>query len=246
MNVDLSAGSPRDGVAWPAGTLLARLGARARADLLDLGSPRAFGPGRVLIRQGEPGMHVYLLTSVRAGASACVKVSARLANGAESLLDITVSGDVVGEMTLLRGVARTATVTTCSPVRARVISGGEFLGFLARHEEAWPAVGGMVADRLVWANDRRLEFAGYPVLARLARALSVLTARHGYRTSAGHDLGVRLSHDELGKLIGAGRDAIGKAVARLRDEGLISVRYRRITVLALPALSAYADHHMSR
>ncbi|MEU4231263.1 Crp/Fnr family transcriptional regulator [Nonomuraea sp. NPDC026600] len=231
----------KDNGRWAAGTLLARLGDDARKHLLELVPPRSYKPGRVLLHQGEIGNHVYILTSARPGTPACVKVSARLANGTESLLGIRVSGDAVGELAVLRGSARSATVTTCSPTDAYVIPRKEFLDFLGRYPEAWPAIGGMIADRLDWANQRRLDFVGYPVPVRLARVLAALAERHGAKVEGGYDLGVRLSQEELGRLIGAGKDAVGKAIVKLKDAGLITVQYRGIVVTTLADLRLYAD-----
>ncbi|WP_049556570.1 Crp/Fnr family transcriptional regulator [Nonomuraea sp. SBT364] len=226
---------------WPTRTFLARLGDDARRNLLGLAPPRAYGPGRVLLHQGESSSHVFILTSARPGASACVKVSARLANGTEILLGIRVSGDAVGELGVLRGSTRQATVTTCSPTNAYVIPHREFMGFLRRYPEGWPAISGMIADRLDWANQRRLDFVGYSVPVRLARVLTALTERHGSKVEGGHDLGVRLSQEELGRLIGAGKDAIGKAIGSLKDAGLITVHYRGIVVRSVARLRSYAD-----
>src|SRR5438270_3631071 len=100
---------------WPMGTFMARLTDKARKDLLMLKRPQRFLPETVLLTQGESSQQVYLLRSATLGTSACVKVSARLANGTEALLGIRVSGDVVGELAGLRGSSRNATVTTCSP-----------------------------------------------------------------------------------------------------------------------------------
>ncbi|HXA58142.1 MAG TPA: helix-turn-helix domain-containing protein, partial [Streptosporangiaceae bacterium] len=128
-----------------------------------------------------------------------------------------------------------------SPVLAHVISSSEFIAFLGRHAEAWPSITGMIADRLEWANQRRLDFAGYSVPERLARVLVALTERHGYSTEGGHDLGVRLSQEEMGKLIGAGRDAIAKAVGLLKSRGLISTQYRGIVIADLTGLRKFAE-----
>ncbi len=218
---------------------MARLAADSRRDLLSLSAPRAYPADAVLIRQGEPDTHVYVLRSVRRHMSTCVKVTGLLENGHEGLLAIRVSGDLVGELAFLRDVRRSATVTTCAPALVHPISREAFLSFLQSHPDAWRAISGMLADKLEWANQRRLDFGGYDVPVRLARALVALVDRHGCPTSDGYDLGVELSHAELGRLIGAGKDAASKAIAILRRRGLVRTSYRRVTVTHLDALRAY-------
>lgn len=226
---------------WPTGTLLARLGDSARQDLLAIAPPRRHRPDTTLLHQGEDAAHVYLLRSPRPQASACVKVIARLANGTESLLGIRVSGDVVGELAVIRRSSRMASVVTCTSVITHAIKRPEFLAFLGRHEDAWPALTGMIADRLDWANQRRLDFVGYPVVVRLARILTALTDRHGVAVAGGTELDLSLSQEEFGKLIGARKDAIGKAIAQLKESGLIANHYRGIIVIDPRGLREYGE-----
>ncbi|MEV5835544.1 Crp/Fnr family transcriptional regulator [Nocardia sp. NPDC052112] len=241
LAISRSSTSGADGVDWPAGTLMARLGESSRQDLLGLALPREVPAGDVLIRQGEVRNHVLLLRSREAALSACVKISAASRSGYETLLGIRVSGDVVGELAALRGTARSATVTTCTTTLVHNIPHGSFIAFLNSHADAWEAMCRMIADRLDWANRRRLDFAGYDVPNRLARILLELAERHGFSTAEGYELGVRLSHTELGRLIGAGEDAIGLALRQLRSQGLVKSAYRSVTINDLDRLRVLAD-----
>lgn len=226
---------------WPSNTLMARLGEEAGRDLLALTPPREHVAGTVLIRQGEPGSDVYLLRSTRPQASACVKVTATLENGDECLLGISVSGDVVGELAALRSAARSATVMTCTSALIHRIPQNLFARFLERHSDAWRELSYMIADRLDWANRRRLDFASYDVPVRLARVMVELFDRHGFQSADGYELGVWLSQVELGKLISAKEDAVRKAMRRLKDDGLVVARYRRVVITDLGGIRAFAE-----
>ena len=230
-----------DEVTWPAGTLMARITEEARQDLLMLARPYEYADGTILIRQGDPSTHVCLLRSIRSITPACVKVTATLENGSESLLGIRVSGDLIGELAAVRGVPRSATVTTCTPALVHRIPRDGFMAFLGRHRDGWQAVSHMIADRLDWANRRRLDIAGYEVPVRLARVIVELVSRHGVQTAGGYELGVRLSQAELGKLIGAKEDAVGQAMRRLKDAGLVRSNYRRVTITKMKELREFSD-----
>ncbi len=220
---------------------MSRLSAGSQRDLLGLVRPRVVERGTVLIRQGQVRKHVFLLRSRGNTASACVKITATARNGAETLLGIRVGGDIVGELAALRDSQRSATVTTCSDTLVHSISSQTFLGFLNEHAEAWEAMCRMVADRLDWANRRRLDFAGYDVTQRLARVLLELADRYGSGENASRELGVRLSQAEMGMLIGAKEDAIGLAMRQLRREGLVRSAYRRVTIRDVDGLRSFAD-----
>jgi CRP/FNR family transcriptional regulator, cyclic AMP receptor protein len=221
--------------------LMARLTEEARRDLLGLGTSRGYKAGAVLIRQGECTSHLCLLRSAKRQTSACVKVTATLENGNECLLGFSVSGDIVGELASLRGAPRSATVTTCTPAFVHRIPQETFMEFLRCRPGAWPAVGNMIADRLDWANRRRLDFASYDVPVRLARMLVELADRHGFATGDGYELRVWLSQVELGKLISAKEDAARKAMRRLREKNLVRARYRRVVITDLDGLRVFAE-----
>jgi len=225
---------------WPAGTLMSRLDPPAADELLQLAAGNFYEPGAVLIRQGGRGTHVYLLEPAPRGSSACVKITATSENGIETLFGIRAAGDIVGEIAVLGRRPRSATVTTCSPLIGHPIPGDVFMSFLARRPHAWHAVSLMIADRLDWANHRRLDLAGYDVTVQIARVIVHILDLYGRCSSNTGDLGVRLSQPELGSLVGASKEAAAKAVRRLREKKLIETGYRTIIVRDVAGLRGAA------
>ncbi|NEW41410.1 Crp/Fnr family transcriptional regulator [Nocardia cyriacigeorgica] len=226
---------------WPTGTLMAQLNEGSRRALLDLAIPHTRPPGTVLIGQGQTSKNVLLLRSHDRQLPACVKITAVTRSGHETLLGIRVTGDIVGELAVLRGTGRSATVTTCTDTLVHSIDPDSFLDFLNTYADGWEALCRMLADRLDWANRRRLDFASYDIPERLARVLLELAERHGHATPDGYELGVRLSREELGRLIGAGEDAIGLAMRQLRAQSLVRSSYRRVTITDMERLRVVAD-----
>ncbi|MEU1625955.1 Crp/Fnr family transcriptional regulator [Streptomyces sp. NPDC020096] len=221
---------------------MARLPEELRQTLLLAARPTQYDAGELLLMQGEKSTHVCVLSSVGyAGSSACAKISVGLANGTESLLGIRVSGDVVGESAAVRGSARSATVTACSPVRVHALTQQAFLGFLNTYPTAWQALACVLADRLEAANRRRLDFAAFNVVTRLARVLVELVERHGVSGESGYEPGVHLSQAELGRLIGAREDAVQLAMRQLQHGNMVVVRYRRVSVTDLDELRRFTQ-----
>jgi CRP-like cAMP-binding protein len=193
------------------------------------------------MRQGEASDFVCVLKSARRGSIACAKITALLDNGHEGLLGVRVSGDLVGELGVVRAAPRSATVTVCAPTMIHAFRREDFLKLLARHPDAWLAMSSTIADRLDWANQHRLEFTGHDVLTRVARMLVLLVDRHGRPVRHGLDLGVPLSQEEVGRLIGAHRDAVVKAISELRGRNVLETGYRRITIIQPEMLRQYAQ-----
>jgi CRP-like cAMP-binding protein len=220
---------------------MSRLDPPVGDELLHLAAGKRYEAGSVLLRQGGRGTHVYLLEPTSRGSSACVKVTASAENGTETLLGIRAAGDIVGELAVLGGRPRAATVTACSPLVGHLIPADAFLAFLGRRPRAWHPVSLMIADRLDWANNRRIDFAGHNVTVRIALVIASLLDLYGQTSFNTGELGVNLSQPELGSLVGAGKESAAKAVRRLREMGLIETQYRKIIILDVARLRAVAD-----
>lgn len=228
--------------AWLPGTYLSRLSGDVRNGLLSLGGQRVVRTNEHLTRQGDRETGVFLLRSAASGGAVCAKVTRLAPNGSEALLGVRVTGDVIGEGAALRpDRTRSATVTACTDLLVQVVERRQFLAYLDRNPEAWHALCGLITDRLDWANRRRAEFASYDVKVRLVRVLLDLAEAHGVPGPLGTDLGVDVSQEELGRLIGAKPDAVGIALKALKAKGLVTARYRGVRIRDLEALRRTAD-----
>lgn len=220
---------------WPVSSLLGRVPLQARDHLLGLGVQRTAEQGETILKEGDSGTHVILLRQ------ALAKVTAALADGRQALMDIRASGDLIGEMSALNGTPRSATVTICRPSVISIIHEREFRPFLRAHPDAAMEIGGIVADRLRFANQRRVDFAAYPAKVRLARALVEIAAGHGRLTPSGVELGLHLTNDELATLCGAAEVTVQKALRQLREAGILDTHYRQVLVRDLAALRAVGE-----
>ncbi|SDO02868.1 cAMP-binding domain of CRP or a regulatory subunit of cAMP-dependent protein kinases [Streptomyces sp. cf386] len=221
---------------WPARSLLGRLSPPARRELLGLGTEVRFDADALLLRQGMNDRHVLLLLS------GLTKVTAVVENGETSLLAVMAGGDTVGEMAAMDGSARrSATVTACGPLTARVLPYGVLRELLVRRPEVCMALTAVVADRLRWANRRRLEFRGYSAKVRWARVLVELCVSYGTPGADGVVIDMRLTQQELATLSGAAETTIHKVVRELREEGLLETGYRATVIRDLPRLRRLAD-----
>ncbi|MFF3575750.1 Crp/Fnr family transcriptional regulator [Streptomyces mirabilis] len=220
---------------WPARSLLGTLSPSARQDLLDLGTEVRFDAGAVLLREGDNDRHIFLLVSGFA------KVTATVENGETSLLAVRAAGDTVGEMAAMSGAPRSATVTACGPLTARVSQSDELRRLLERRPVISMALTGMVADRLRWANRRRLDFRGYPAKVRLARLLVELAESYGSSRAGGVVIGCRLTQPELATMVGAAETTIHKVLRELRADHLLETGYRSTVIRDLSSLERLAD-----
>ncbi|MEU5835197.1 Crp/Fnr family transcriptional regulator [Streptomyces diacarni] len=227
-------GRSRAGPGWPAPSLLGGLGGAARDQLLALGVHTRYEAGRVLIREAEPtGFVLVLLGGV-------VKVTARTHDGRDALLAVRMGGDLVGEFAAVDGGPRSATVTTCGAVAARLVTRGDFLDCLRREPRIAHAVNASIVTKLRAANRHRVDFAGCDAGTRLARVLHQIAMTYGEPLGAGAVIRWPLTQPELATLSGAAEPTVHKALRRLRETGVISTGYRSITVEDLALLRGVA------
>lgn len=209
---------------WTRGSFLERLSETERRALLALGTPRRVTSGDRILREGEPGRHILLIQR------GFVKVTI-LAGQTESLLQIRLPGDLVGELAVLTGDSRSATVTACGEVVVIGVAGAAFLRFLADRPTVYALVTANVAQQLAWANARRVDVAAYPVRVRLARVLEEIAAACGEPAKTGAVvIPVDLSQDELATMVGVTQDTVQRTLRGLRRDGLIETGYRRVTI----------------
>ncbi len=171
----------------------------------------------VVFREGEQGDRLLLLVEGR------VKVSLTSAEGKEAILSIVEPGQLIGEMSLLDGNARSATVTTMEPCRFLAIWRADFQTFLRQRPHVALALLQALSMRLRATNDMvgNLSFLNLP--ARLARILLNLGQTYGKQTGEGVVIGLKLSQEELGHLVGVSRETVNRQVRLWVDSGIVEV-----------------------
>jgi CRP-like cAMP-binding protein len=169
-----------------------------------------------------------------------VKVTMLSGSGREVVLGFAGPGDLVGELSVLQGWPRTATVTTLEPTTAMAISGGAFVAFLDRYPRVMRVMLTTALQRLQEENRRQLEFAAQDTLGRIASRLVELCDRFGEDDADGVVIGLPISQEELSAWSASSREAVARALGTLRELGAIETDRRRIKVVAPESLSRYA------
>ncbi|MEU6567857.1 Crp/Fnr family transcriptional regulator [Streptomyces parvulus] len=211
---------------------LAGLSEEAREELLSIGSPRQYPPGAKILVEGAPGDCLMLLVT------GYVKVTRKRNNGHDALIAIRAGGDVVGEMAVLDGAPRSATVTAGEDIDVHVIHRSAVREFLGKYPETTLHIMRLSNSRLHSANSWRIVFGEFPVRVRLARALAELSENHGEPIGSHTLICVELTQTELAALIGSRERSVQQALAGLRDAGVVRIRNREMAVLRPDRLRA--------
>ncbi|GAA2453389.1 Crp/Fnr family transcriptional regulator [Actinomadura vinacea] len=212
-----------------------------RAALRHVSRPRTYPAKKPLCYQGDESDHIIIIEDGWA------KVTSATEDGHDVVLAVRGPGDLVCESAVLGSRLRSATVTALSPVRALVVPAARFTGFLDAHSVVWRLVSGTFVRRLDDADQRlqaHVAAKGAQRLALLLSNLAELSARHAPPAPDGSiEIAPPLSQEELGSWMDASRETVARALNSLRTLGLVRTGWRRITVVDLPGLRAYAHGH---
>lgn len=201
-------------------------------DLAEAGVPKTYRPGGVLLRQGDPGSQVLVLLSGR------VKALRDEADGSQLLLAVRGPGEILGEMAVLDGTQRSATIIAIDRCMVRVVTGQDFMSRVHRHHLHSHVIR-HVLGRLRENEDLRAELAALPASGRLTRTLIRLSAIAP--TSSDDQAELKLTQEELARAIGVSRSAVALVLRELRMAGVITTARGRLVVRDIAALNRQAD-----
>jgi CRP-like cAMP-binding protein len=196
--------------------------------------PRRWRRGETLVREGEPAQSLFVISA------GTVKVSRLSDEGDEVVLGLIGRGGCIGEVTVLAGESRSATVTAQEPVEALLLAREDLLAAIRTDPEFSLAMMATLAARLR-AADMRLEDAYLADLGtRLARLLVRFAEELGHETSTGIEAPIPLTQAEIASMLDAGRPRVNQELGRLQDESLIDYAGRSFTVLDMDGLRRLA------
>jgi CRP/FNR family transcriptional regulator, cyclic AMP receptor protein len=223
---------------WPETSFLARLERQVLDELVAGRQGIRFPANQAIITEGEPAGDVFLLLD------AVVMVTARFGKGT-ALLAVRVGGDIVGEMAVADGLARSATVTaTRHGDLAVAIPGDEFMAVVERHPAASRLLTAQLSRKLRAADRRRTDFTAHKVPQRVARILAELADDYGRpeRNRPGTlTLTIGITQGQLATLVGAGESTVQQVLKELGRQKILNWGYRAVDICDIEALRQFAD-----
>ena len=190
--------------------------------LRSVGSRRSAPPGATLVSEGDEPHDVLLITQGR------VKIVSTAPSGTEVVLAVVGAGAIVGELSAIDGAPHSASAVAVDDVEVVAVHGRAFLDFLDQNRSAMQALLRLTVGRLRHSSDRQLEFAAIDALGRVCRRLTELADDASGGGEATIQLG--LTQHEFAQWCGLSREAVVKALRRLRDLGWISQSESTVTI----------------
>lgn len=180
-----------------------------------------FKKNTVIMPEGEPGECLYIIES------GSVKVFVGDEDGRELVLYQEGPGSCIGDIALLDNAPRSASVITLEKTVAWSLSKQDFLKCIEENPRMSLTIIRSLTRRLRDATGGIRSLALDNVYRRLADKLMELAVDQDGELA----LEKRYSHQDLGNMIGASREMVGKVISELINGEYIELRDRRIFIL---------------
>jgi CRP-like cAMP-binding protein len=214
--------------------VFAGLASRELDELAAVAHTRRLRPREELFHKGDEGTQVFVIVRGR------LRVGTTSAEGSDVLFRIMNPGEVFGELALLAGGERTATVSAIDECELLVLDRRDFLPFLRSHPELAIHLLEVLAERLRNISELVEDTVFLNLPARLAKKLLGLAEDYGTEVAEGVRIEMKLSQQELGTMVGTSRESVNKQMRQWEEEGIVRSDRGTITILRPRELESLA------
>jgi CRP/FNR family cyclic AMP-dependent transcriptional regulator len=212
----------------------------SEADLSSVGSllrARRLPASTNLFSVEQPGEIAYIILS------GTIKVHVEQADGSDVILAILGRGEILGEMSLVDRIGRSASAATMEESMLLWLDRSTFWELIERIPALNRNLVSILSRRLRLANTRIQSLATEDVSSRIARQLLAFAREYGEPLGDGQlRIPLRLTQSDLAELVGATRVRVNQTLAALRREKQISIDENyRITVHDGRSLEAFSS-----
>src|SRR5712691_8644776 len=197
--------------------------------MLALATRKRFAPKSLIVHEGAMSTGLFFILR------GWVTVRMEDADGHELILSYLGPGEFFGELGFFGTTAkRSAYVSTRSDCEVAHIGYERFKALIREQPELLLQLTAQIAARLRATSEKLGHLAFLDVTGRIARALLQLA---GDSQAISHPEGmlVRITREELGRLVNCSREMTGKVLRNLQEQGLIHAHGKNIVVFGEPS-----------
>ena len=192
--------------------------------------------GEMLYTPEERSERLFLLQKGK------IRIFRTTPDGRELTLAIVESGTVFGEMSLTGQQLQGAYTQAMEPSEVSTMAREDLERLVLQKPEVGLKIMHILSERLRRYESRLEDVTLKDVHSRLASIILLLVESEGVRTATGYRIPAHYTHQRLGTMIGANREAVTRAFGVLQDEGVVELKRRLIYVRDLQALKRVSEY----
>src|SRR5512133_3396705 len=176
---------------------------------------RVFEAGRNVMTIEQPGEAVYIILH------GTVKIHIEQGER-DVILSILGTGDLLGEMSLIDSVGRSASAVTLESSLMLWMDKASFNYILDNFPPVARNLVKILSARVRLSDQLIQALATLDVNGRVARQILAFAERYGIETSDGTKVPIVLTQGDLADLVGASRKRVNQAMVFFKEQGLVS------------------------
>src|SRR6266849_971324 len=201
----------------PTGGMLTALPPELLRGLFGKARTSSLAADQMLFLAGDPGDGCYRVDE------GLLKVSISVATGGERILAILGPGSVVGELSMIDGAPRSASVTALRDSKLSFVSRAAFEAFGRSTPELYRHLTTLLAHRLRDTNDALAATSFLSIKGRVARALLSLAEAFGRDVGEGRIvIRQKVSQGDLAAMAGIARENVSRVLHDWANRSLVS------------------------
>jgi CRP/FNR family cyclic AMP-dependent transcriptional regulator len=212
------------------GSLFADLPREDFEVLVSTFQPRAFRKGEVLVEAGGPGGSVFIIESGK------VRISLPGTEGREVTLAHLGGGDCFGEMSMLDGEPRSATVSAVEDTTVLVGTREDFMRSLEGNPELAMSLLVTMSRRLRAANEIIESLSFLDVQGRVARLLLDVAEKEGAQVAEGIEIPLPYTRQEMANIVSTSRETLTRVLKNFEKLKYIRLLRRKAVIINEPRL----------
>jgi len=181
--------------------------------------------GQTIITSEEMGNTFFIVKSGR------VKVTAEAFGGREIVLTTLPPLSFFGEMSIIDGEPRSATITALEETKLITMERDVFMGMLHRYPQIAIKILTILCQRLRRADELIQGLRFLSASGRFIQTLFKLSDEYGVETEEGRLINLKLTHQELASLAGSSKESMRKIISNFQKKGYIKFYRGKITIL---------------
>jgi CRP/FNR family cyclic AMP-dependent transcriptional regulator len=187
-------------------------------------STRTFARGQYLWYQGDHGDRLLVVVSGQ------LKIVVQSERGDEAVLETLGTGGTIGELALLDGAPRSASVVAAEPSTVLMLTRTAVFQLLAENPHVLDAVLRGLGQMVRRLTEQVADLTFLDLTGRLAKLLLRLGEAHA-RPDGTMLLDLGITQSDLAAMVGASRPAVNRVLQRMVGRGQISIDGQVIVLL---------------
>jgi CRP/FNR family transcriptional regulator len=200
--------------------------------IVSVAIPRSFPKGARVFHEGDDSDACYV---VRNGD---LRVTREHSDGRAIALATLGTGDFFGELAMLDGGMRSASVETLTDAELLALPAMDMRRVISQHGDIAAKLIVALTRRLRETNERVARQSFQTVPSRVAGVLNQLVAEESIPENR-DGITVRMTQADLAQLAGTSRESVSRFLAILERAGVVAVGRGRVTILEPRRLRAY-------